>query len=345
LYSGEIERLIATRNVTGITTNPTIFAKAVASTGVYDEQLAELRAAGGDAATAIVDLTTRDVAHACELFLPVFESTGGVDGRVSIEVSPDVAHDAAATLDQSLFLRRAVNRPNAYIKIPATRAGVTAITEATALGMSINVTLIFGLDRYEQVLDAYLTGLERADAAGIDIRGIHSVASFFVSRVDTEVNHRLERIGTPQAMALRSKLGIANARLAYELFERTFASQRAQALLARGANRQRPLWASTGVKDATLPDTLYVVELVAPDVVNTMPKMTLEAVADHAVIRQNSIAGNFDVSRWVLNSIAEIGISYDDVTATLEREGIEKFTASWNELLRSVSRVLEPAHR
>lgn len=343
LLSGGIETLIADRDVVGITTNPSIFGNALSTGSAYDSQLAELRARDLAPVDAILELTTGDVARACDMFLPVFEATNGVDGRVSIEVSPDLAHDAEGSLEQTELLRAKVDRPNVLVKIPATVEGLSAITEATARGISINVTLIFSLERYSRVIDAYLTGLERAYDSGLDLRPIQSVASFFVSRVDTEVDRRLDAIGTSRAMALKSRAGIANARLVYQVFERAFATERARTLIARGANPQRPLWASTGVKNPALPDTIYVVELVAPGVVNTMPEKTLEAVADHAVVRGNTIVDTYDVSQRVLDALEEAGISYDDVTATLEREGIEKFSADWRQLIERVSVALGPA--
>ncbi len=340
IYSGGLNTLIAERNVVGITTNPTIFAAALAAGSAYDQQLATLAAANTSAAETVFALTTADVAAACDVFLPVFQSTDGLDGRVSIEVSPAVAHDAAATMDEVEQLHAAVGRPNAYIKIPATEEGLEAIAEATARGISVNVTLIFSLDRYRGVIDAYLSGLQRAHAAGLELAGIRSVASFFVSRVDTEVDRQLDKIGTPQALALRSQAGIANARLAYELYIQEFTTERATRLLGLGAHRQRPLWASTGVKNAALRDTLYVEELVAPEVVNTMPEKTLQAFADHGQVRGDTITDGYEAARQLLDQLGELGISYDEITATLEREGIEKFTASWAELTATVTTAL-----
>lgn len=343
LYSGELETLIATRNVVGITTNPTIFATALAGTDAYDAQLAELGQAGTSVADAIVAITTEDVAHACDAFRTVFDRTDGLDGRVSIEVSPAVAHDSVATVAEAERLRATVDRPNAYIKIPATVAGLAAIEEATARGISVNITLIFSLDRYRGVIEAYFAGLERAHDRGIDLHGIRSVASFFVSRVDTEIDRRLDALSSVEARALRGKSGIANARLAYQLFQEQFASDRAKRLLALGANLQRPLWASTGVKDPALADTLYVTELVAADVVNTMPEKTLQALADHGVIRGDTITGEYADAQAVLDGLAALGISYDDVTRVLEEEGIAKFTASWNDLSETVEVALRAA--
>lgn len=343
IYSGGLTTLIAERNVVGITTNPTIFANALAKGDAYDAQIAELARAGASVEETVFELTTDDVARACEIFRPVYERTNGVDGRVSIEVGPSVAHDVAGTIAEAHKLSEKVDRPGAYIKVPATLEGVDAIAELTASGISINVTLIFSLDRYRAVIDAYLSGLERAQAAGIDIRGIHSVASFFVSRVDTEVNKRLDGVGTDAARTLRSKAGIANARLAYRLCEQSFATDRARALLDAGANLQRPLWASTGVKDPALPDTTYVVELVAPGVVNTMPEKTLQATFDHAELRGDTVTAGYDEAQAVLDGLDALGISYDDVTATLEKQGIDTFVASWGQLLDTVQVALDSA--
>lgn len=340
IYSGELQTLIATRNVVGITTNPTIFATALAGTEAYDAQIAALGQAGLSVADAIEAITTEDVAKACHIFRDVFDRTDGQDGRVSIEVSPAVAHDAAATVAEAERLKATVDRPNACIKIPATKAGLVAIEEATARGISVNVTLIFSLDRYRGVIEAYFAGLERARDRGIGLHGIRSVASFFVSRVDTEIDRRLEAIGTANARALRGKSGLANARLAYQLFQEQFSTDRAKRLLAAGANLQRPLWASTGVKDPALPDTLYVTELVAADVVNTMPEKTLQALADHGIIRGDSITSGYANARAVIDELAAVGISYDDVTRVLEEEGIAKFTASWSDLSETVEAAL-----
>ncbi len=343
VVSGGLGSLIATRNVVGITTNPTIFATALAGSDAYDEQLAALARADVSIARAIFEITTHDVAQACDIFREVFDATDGLDGRVSIEVSPGVAHDSESTVAEAHELRNAVGRPGVYIKIPATVEGLTAIEECTAVGISVNVTLIFSLDRYRAVVSAYLTGLERAAAAGLDLHGIRSVASFFVSRVDTEVDRRLSELGTPEADALRGKSGIANARLAYRVFREMFGSSRASALLAKGANLQRPLWASTGVKDPNLRDTLYVEALIAPDVVNTMPEKTLDAFADHGEVRSDTITPGIADAQTVLNSLARVGVDFDEVTATLEHEGIEKFTNSWRELTDTVDAALQDA--
>jgi transaldolase len=343
IASGGLEKLIETRNVVGVTTNPTIFASALAKGEAYDAQVAELAAAGTSVTDAVFEITTDDVANACDIFRGVYDSTAGFDGRVSIEVEPGLAHDAAGTIAQAKQLWAKVDRPNAMIKIPATVAGLEAIAEVIGLGISVNVTLIFSLARYRAVINAYLTGLEKAHSAGIDLSTIHSVASFFVSRVDTEIDKRLEAIGTDEARALKSKAGVANAQLAYEVFEQSFTSERAETLLAAGANKQRPLWASTGVKDPNLPDTLYVTELAAADTVNTMPEKTLEATFDHGVIDGDHVSGSYADANAVLDAIAAQGISYDDVTELLEKEGVEKFIISWNELLDTVTAALEAA--
>ncbi len=343
IASGGLQKLIDERNVVGVTTNPTIFAGALSNGDAYKDQVAELAASGTNVADSIFEITTADVARACELFRPTYDASNGVDGRVSIEVEPGLADDAAGTITQAKELWAKVDRENAMIKIPATIAGLEAITEATAAGISVNVTLIFSLERHGQVIDAYLAGLEKASAAGIDLSTIHSVASFFVSRVDTEIDKRLVAIGTDEALALKSKAGVANAQLAYKLFVESFASERATALLAAGANVQRPLWASTGVKDPSLPDTLYITELVAPNVVNTMPEKTMSATLDHGVIPADSITGSYQAAQTVLDQLDAVGVSYDDVTALLEREGVEKFIVSWGELTDTVAKALEAA--
>jgi transaldolase len=343
ITSGGLQKLIDTRNVVGVTTNPTIFATALSKGEAYDEQVRELAAAGKDVHEAVFEITTTDVRNASDVFAPVYEASGGKDGRVSIEVEPGLAHDAAGTIAQAKQLWAKVDKPNAMIKIPATVEGLEAIAESTAAGISVNVTLIFSLERYREVINAYLTGLEKAKAAGIDLSTIRSVASFFVSRVDSEVDKRLSALGTAEADALKGKAAVANARLAYQVFEQAFDSERAKVLLAAGANKQRPLWASTGVKDPSYPDTLYVTSLIAPDEVNTMPEKTLEATFDHGDITGNTIAGTYDESNEVLNKLAELGISYDDVTQTLEDEGVAKFIVSWDELLDTVTTALQQA--
>ncbi len=341
ISTGGLQKLMAERNVVGVTTNPTIFAAALAKGEAYDAQVATLAAAGASVSEAVFEITTDDVQAASDIFRPVYDASNGVDGRVSIEVAPDLAHDAAGTIAEAKRLWAKVDRPNAMIKIPATIAGLEAITEVIGAGISVNVTLIFSLARHQAVIEAYLAGLEKAKAAGIDLSTIESVASFFVSRVDTEIDARLEAIGTPEALALKSKAGVANAQLAYQLFEQQFATERAQALLAAGANKQRPLWASTGVKDPSLPDTLYVTELAVDGVVNTMPEKTLEATFDHGVIEGDRVTVSYGEAQQVLDQLAAVGVDYDDVTAQLEKEGVEKFIVSWNELLDTVTAALE----
>lgn len=343
IQSGDLGRLIDSRSVSGVTTNPTIFAGALAKGEGYGEQLAQLAAAGASVQQAVFELTTKDVADACDIFAEVYKSSKGFDGRVSIEVEPALANDAAGTVAQAMELFDKVQRENVMIKIPATKAGLSAITDVIAKGISVNVTLIFSLQRYREVIAAYMAGIERAKAAGLDLSKIHSVASFFVSRVDTEIDKRLAAVGTTDALALRSKAGLANARLAYQVFEQEFATEAWRELEAAGANKQRPLMASTGVKDPALPDTLYVTELVAPMLVNTMPEKTMEAVFDHGVVPADSIRGNYEAANLIMYAVAATGVSYDAVTELLETEGVEKFIVSWNELLESVSGALEGA--
>ncbi len=343
IESGGLQRLIDQKNVVGVTTNPTIFASALAKGNAYDSKVAELAAAGTSATDAVFEITTTDVADACDIFAPVHRASKGVDGRVSIEVEPGLAHDAAGTIAAARQLWTKIGKPNAMIKIPSTVEGLEAITETIAAGISVNVTLIFSLARHQAVIDAYLSGLEKARAAGIDLSTIESVASFFVSRVDTEIDKRLEAVGTDDALALKSRAGIANARLAYQLFEQQFAGDRARALLDAGANKQRPLWASTGVKDPSLPDTLYVTELAVAGVVNTMPEKTLDATADHAPLHGDAVTGSYAEARSLLDQLQAVGIDYDDVTALLEKEGVEKFIVSWRELLDTVAAALEAA--
>ena len=341
LAGGRLSSLIVDRHVVGITTNPTIFAAALSKGDRYDQQLRDLAASGADAETAVFAVTTDDVRRACDVLAPVYERTAGLDGCVSIEVDPGLSRDATATLDMAQRLRKAVDRENLYIKIPATTQALTAITQAIAAGISVNVTLIFALDRYRAVMDAYLSGLEQAAEAGHDLAAIRSVASFFVSRVDTEVNARLDRLGTSEATELKGKAAVANARLAYQAYEEVFAGQRWQNLAQQGARPQRPLWASTGVKDPASPDTMYVAELIAPGTVNTMPGSTLEAFFDHGVVTGDTIRSNYDSARDVLRQLAGAGIDFSDVTDQLEREGLAKFEASWGELNATVTAELK----
>lgn len=341
IRSGELASLIAESSVTGVTTNPTIFAAAFQDLSQYGEELASLK--DRDAEAAIAELMSRDVAEACRIFGPTFETTGGYDGRVSIEVSPVLANETQATIDQAAQLVEQVGEPNVLIKIPATKAGLPAIAATIGAGISVNVTLIFSLERYREVMEAYLTGLEQADAAGIDLSTIHSVASFFVSRVDTEVDARLGAIGTPEALDLRGRAAVANAQLAYEAYLQVFTSPRFRALAAKGANRQRPLWASTGVKNPDYSDVLYVTELVADGCVNTMPAKTLAAFADHGVVSADTISGSFEEARAVLAAVEAQGISLSEVCDKLEVEGVDKFIASWDELVAGVTSALAKA--
>jgi transaldolase len=344
LQSGNLQELIDTKTVVGVTTNPSIFQKAFAEGHAYDAQIAELAERGADVDATIRTVTTDDVRNACDVLAPQWEAYDGVDGRVSIEVDPRLAHDTDKTIAQAVELWKIVDRPNVFIKIPATKAGLPAITGVLAEGISVNVTLIFSVERHREVMDAYLAGMEKAREAGHDLSKIHSVASFFVSRVDTEVDKRLEKIGSEQALALRGQAGVANARLAYAAYQEVFeGGDRYQALMAHGARVQRPLWASTGVKNPDYSDTLYVTELVAPNTVNTMPEKTIDAVADHGVIRGDTITGTASAAQEVFDSLTAVGIDLPDVFAVLEREGVEKFVESWTELLQETQTQLSAA--
>ena len=340
IESGNLKELITSRSVSGVTTNPTIFAGALAKGEGYQTQVAQLAKAGVDATAAIFAITTKDVADACDIFAGVYSSSNGFDGRVSIEVEPGLANDAAGTIKQAKELFAAVNRENVMIKIPATKPGLAAITAVIAEGISVNVTLIFSLARYREVIAAYIEGVKQAETNGHDLSKIHSVASFFVSRVDTEIDKRLELVGKPE---LKSKAALANARLAYEVFEQEFATAAWSELSAAGANVQRPLMASTGVKDPALLDTLYVTELVAAQLVNTMPEKTMEAVYDHGVVPADSITTNYDSAREVLARVSAAGVSLDEVTQLLEDEGVDKFIISWGELVATVNSALKAA--
>lgn len=341
ITSGNLAELLDEQHVVGVTTNPSIFQKAISSGDGYEQQLADLAARKVTVDEAIRMITTADVRDAADILRPVFDATEGQDGRVSIEVDPRLAHNTQATVAEAKQLAWLVDRPNTLIKIPATKAGLPAITEVIGKGISVNVTLIFSLERYREVMDAYLAGLEKAKAAGLDLAKIHSVASFFVSRVDTEIDKRIDALGTDEAKSARGKAGLANARLAYEAYEEVFSSDRWAALDKAHANKQRPLWASTGVKDKAYKDTLYVDELVAPGTVNTMPEATLQATADHGQITGNTIAGTYDQSRAEIEAVEKLGISYDEVVQLLEDEGVEKFEASWNDLLKSTEAELK----
>ncbi len=341
LTSGSLAALVGQQHVTGVTTNPSIFAKAIGQRELYQSQVRGLAARAVSSGEALRALTTFDVRWACDVLRPVYDATDGVDGRVSIEVDARLAHDTTATIAEARALWWAVDRPNLFIKIPAARQGLEAISACLAEGISINVTLIFSLTRYEQVMAAFLDGMEKARQAGRDLHRLASVASFFVSRVDTEVDARLRKIGTEEAARLRGQAAVANARLAYQRYEQLLAGERWQALAAAGARPQRPLWASTSTKDPAYPDTRYVVDLVAPDVVNTMPEATLRAVADHAVIPADSIRGTYRQAQDVLARLAAAGVDYDDVVTHLEEDGISKFDAAWRDLASELQAVLE----
>ncbi|MFE7793636.1 transaldolase [Streptomyces sp. NPDC057460] len=340
IASGNLAELIERKRVVGVTTNPSIFQAAIGSGEGYEEQLADLAVRGVTVDEAVRMMTTADVRAAADILRPVYDATRGRDGRVSIEVDPRLAHDTAATVAEAKQLGWLVDRPNVMIKIPATKAGLPAITEVIGLGISVNVTLIFSLERYREVMNAYLAGLEKAQASGIDLSTVHSVASFFVSRVDSEIDKRLAKVGTDEALALKGRAALANARLAYEAYEGFFAADRWTALATASANRQRPLWASTGVKEPAYRDTLYVDELVAPGTVNTMPEATLEATADHGDIHGDSVTGGYAQARADLAAVERLGISYDEVVKQLEDEGVSKFDAAWEDLLGVVANSL-----
>ena len=341
LATDNLADLVRDKHVVGVTTNPTIFQKAISESELYDRQLRDLAVRGVDVEEAVRMVTTYDVRWACDVLRPVYDATDGSDGRVSIEVDPRLAHETERTIAEARQLWWLVDRPNLFIKIPATRAGLPAIAQCLAEGISVNVTLIFSLERYGEVMDAFVDGVERARVAGHELSNLASVASFFVSRVDTEVDKRLEKIGSTAAGDLRGKAAIANAQLAFERYENVFSGERWRALAAAGAKPQRPLWASTGVKDPSYDDTQYVVELVASGIVNTMPEATLDAVADHGVVRGDTIRPAYGAARQVMADLAAAGIDMDDVVQVLEDEGVEKFEVSWNDLLTSTRTELE----
>ena len=343
ITSGGLQALIQTSSVVGVTTNPTIFAGALSAGDSYDDQIKGLAAESSTADEAAFALITQDVRDACDIMAPIYRASAGENGRVSIEVDPGLAHDTDKTIEQVRALHAAVDRPNVLIKIPATVEGLPAIAQMLAEGISVNVTLIFSLDRYRGVMNAFLTGLEQARLGGLDLSQIHSVASFFVSRVDTEVDKRLDGLDIDEAAALRGKAGVANARLAYQAYKEVFSTPRWANLAAEGAHRQRPLWASTGVKDPAYKDTMYVVDLAAPETVNTMPVKTMQAVADHGQIAGDQVTGKYEDATNVLDSLERLGISYADVTALLEREGVDKFAKSWAQLLSCVQTELTKA--
>ncbi len=340
LATENLADLIRDKYVVGVTTNPTIFQKAISDSELYDRQVRDLAHRGVDVEEAVRMITTFDVRWACDVLRPAYDASDGVDGRVSIEVDPRLAHETDRTIAEARQLWWLVDRPNLFVKIPATKAGLPAIAQCLAEGISVNVTLIFSLERYGEVMEAYLDGMERARVAGHDLSNLASVASFFVSRVDTEVDKRLGKVGSAEAKKLLGKAAIANARLAYQRYEQVFSTDRWAALAGAGARPQRPLWASTGVKDPSYDDTMYVVELATRGVVNTMPEPTLEAIADHGVVRGDTIRGAYADAETVMASLAGVGIDIDDVVQVLEDEGVEKFETSWSELLESTRKEL-----
>jgi transaldolase len=341
LVTGGLANLVRDKHVVGVTTNPTIFQKAISGSDTYDEQVRDLARRGVDVGEALRMMTSYDVRWAADVLRPAYDASDGVDGRVSIEVDPRLAHETERTVAEARALWWLVDRPNMFVKIPATKAGLPAISQCLSEGISINVTLIFSLQRYAEVIDAFLDGIERARVAGHDLSRLGSVASFFVSRVDSEVDNRLDKLGTDEAKALRGKAAVANTRLAYELYEQKFGTDRWRALQAAGAKPQRPLWASTSTKDPAYDDTMYVIDLVAPGIVNTMPEATLLALEDHGKFTGDTVRGNYENARQVLAALEALGIGYADVVQTLEDEGVEKFEASWHELAGSVQDELD----
>lgn len=331
--------LIKNEFVTGVTTNPIIFSQAISKSDLYAIEIADLAVSGLDIESIITKLTTDDVRNACDLFTDTFHKSNGIDGRVSIEVDPRLARDTENTIAQGKSLWNLVNRPNLLIKVPATVEGLPAITALIADGISVNVTIIFSVERYKAVLNAFMEGLELRLSNGKPITEIHSVASFFISRVDSEVDNQLKSQSSPIATALLGKAAIANARLAYKEFLNVKASDRWKTLKNNGAHIQRPLWASTGVKDKTYEDTRYVTELTGPDTVNTMPQGTLDAVKDHGVTRGDALTSGFESAEKDLEALNATGISMEEVAVKLEREGIDKFVAPWIELIESVKKV------
>ena len=341
LVAGTLAELVRDKHVVGVTTNPTIFQKAISGSSLYDDQVRDLARRGVDVGEALRAITTYDVRWGCDVLRPCFDASGGVDGRVSIEVDPRISADTEQTVAEARALWWLVDRPNVFIKIPATKEGVPAIAQCLAEGININVTLIFSLERYGEVIEAFFDGMERARAAGHDITTITSVASFFVSRVDSEIDQRLDKIGSDEAKKLRGKAAIANTRLAYELYEQKFDSDRWRTLQAAGAKPQRPLWASTSTKDPAYDDTMYVIDLVAPGTVNTMPEATLTALLDHGEFRGETVRTMYADAHKVFDELASVGVDYNDVVRVLEEEGVEKFEASWNELIDSIKTELK----
>jgi transaldolase len=321
---------IKNSGVVGVTTNPSIFSAAISGAAEYASDIAQMKSLHVD--EVVKKLTTDDVRQACDVFTSIYQSTNGVDGRVSIEVDPRLAHDTEGTISAGKELWAIIGRPNLMIKVPATIEGLPAITALIAAGISVNVTLIFSVKRYGQVIEAYMNGIEQCENPS----QVHSVASFFISRIDSSIDGLLKKNGSAEATALLGKAAIANAHLAYQLFEEKFSTERWSTLASKGAHKQRPLWASTGVKNPSYEDTRYVVELIAPDTVNTMPQSTLDALIDHGVIRGNTISGQYPQAVEVLKSLSALGISLDEVTTELEIDGVKKFAQAWDELLENV---------
>ncbi|HEX5203232.1 transaldolase [Paractinoplanes rhizophilus] len=340
LTSGSLKKMLDEQHVVGVTTNPSIFQKALSDADAYDAQVKDLSVMRVTVEEAVRLMTAQDVRAACDVERPAYDASNGVDGRVSIEVDPRKAHETESTVAEAKTLWWLVGRENLYIKIPATLEGLPAITATLAEGISVNVTLIFSLERYRAVMEAFLAGIEQAKANGHDITKIGSVASFFVSRVDTEVDKRLDKIGTDEAKALRGKAAIANAQLAYEAYEEVFGTDRWKALAAAGAHPQRPLWASTSTKNPDYKDTIYVEELIAPGTVNTMPESVIHAFADHGEVRGDTVTGSYAQAHQVMADLKAVGVDFDDVVQVLEDEGVDKFAVSWKELLESVDKSL-----
>lgn len=335
ITSGNLQELIQNKSIVGVTTNPSIFAAAMSKGTAYDAQIAELKENKAAVDEAVYAMTIDDVRDACDVFADIYTATDGRDGRVSIEVDPRISSDHDATITQARELWKKVDRPNVMIKIPATIESIPAISDALAEGISVNVTLIFSVARYREVIAAYREGIRRAEQNGHDVSKIHSVASFFVSRLDSEVDARLNEIGTEEALALRGKAGVANARRAYAVFEEIGRSD-----LPEGANVQRPLWASTGVKNPDYPSTLYVTELAGPDTVNTMPESTIDAVLEEGGLHGVTLGGSVEDSDEIFQNLLAVGIDTEDVFAVLEQEGVEKFVSSWQDLLDSMETQL-----
>jgi transaldolase len=335
IHQGELARMMEEDAVVGVTSNPTIFQKAISHGNAYDEQLRELLEEDSDTVGVFFRLAERDVSDACDLLHGVWEETAGRDGYVSIEVDPNLAYEREASFGQAKELHERISKPNLLVKIPGTKPGLGAIEDSIAAGRSINITLIFSLSRHKEVIEAYQRGIERLIEAGGDPSRVASVASFFVSRVDTETDRRLEEIGTEQALALRGKLAIANAKLAYQLYLQEFSTDRWKPLEEKGGTRQRCLWASTSVKNPSYRDTMYVEELIGPETVDTMPEETIRAFQDHGEVAETLTKG-LDEAKRVFDELAEVGVDYDDVTAVLEKEGVQKFSDSFAELLEGI---------